>query len=158
MSCAMVCLLFSSVFHLFCVHSQKVQSWLSRFDYSGIAILITGSSFPPLVYGYACSPGFKYTYLILISSFCIIAFVVTLLPNTDKPEYRKLRGFLFIIVGLMAGIPGIHAGITSNPEILVRLFFWALGGAIYVGGALLYVARIPERFAPGKFDFFVFSL
>ena len=29
---------------------------------------------------------------------------------------------------------------------------WALGGAVYIGGALIYVFRIPERWYPKKFD------
>jgi channel protein (hemolysin III family) len=29
---------------------------------------------------------------------------------------------------------------------------FAIGGAIYIAGALIYVFRIPERFKPGKFD------
>ena len=32
---------------------------------------------------------------------------------------------------------------------------WALGGALYIFGAILYVLKFPERFKPGKFDFFV---
>jgi len=30
----------------------------------------------------------------------------------------------------------------------------ALGGAAYIGGALIYVFRIPERWYPGTFDLF----
>jgi adiponectin receptor len=29
-----------------------------------------------------------------------------------------------------------------------------IGGAIYIGGAIIYSLRIPERFFPYKFDFF----
>ena len=31
----------------------------------------------------------------------------------------------------------------------------ALGGALYIFGALLYANHIPERFAPGTFDYVV---
>ena len=31
---------------------------------------------------------------------------------------------------------------------------YAVGGAIYIFGALLYVCCVPERFMPGKFDIF----
>jgi len=83
-----------------------------------------------------------------------------------QPKYRRLRGFLFIFIGLFAGVPALHASLSkysffvkikkSDPNIHMNLIYWALGGAIYIAGALIYVARIPERFAPGKFDFFVF--
>jgi adiponectin receptor len=29
---------------------------------------------------------------------------------------------------------------------------FAIGGAIYILGACIYIARIPERWRPGKFD------
>jgi predicted membrane channel-forming protein YqfA (hemolysin III family) len=34
-------------------------------------------------------------------------------------------------------------------------FPWALGGALYIFGAILYMFKIPERFKPGHFDIFV---
>ena len=33
------------------------------------------------------------------------------------------------------------------------LHYLVLSGALYVVGALLYACRVPERFAPGKFDY-----
>ena len=155
MCCAIVCFGFSSSFHLMTAHSEWSLKLFSRLDYSGISILIAGSSFPPILYGYDCCPTIKYVYLSLIIFFCSTSFVVTLLPNSDQPKYRRLRGILFIIVGLLAGAPAIHAAITNNPNILVKSFYWIMGGIVYISGALLYVARIPERFLPGKFDYFV---
>ena len=34
-------------------------------------------------------------------------------------------------------------------------FPWALGGALYILGAVLYMLRVPERFSPGSFDLVV---
>lgn len=30
---------------------------------------------------------------------------------------------------------------------------WILGGAIYIAGACIYILRMPEKIAPGKFDY-----
>ncbi|MDR3548269.1 MAG: hemolysin III family protein [Candidatus Pacebacteria bacterium] len=38
---------------------------------------------------------------------------------------------------------------------MLDLSCWVAGALIYLFGAVLYIARIPERFAPGRFDFFV---
>lgn len=35
-----------------------------------------------------------------------------------------------------------------------HLFCWALGGAIYVLGGIIYILRIPERLKPKTFDYF----
>lgn len=31
---------------------------------------------------------------------------------------------------------------------------WVIGGSVYIGGAIFYVFRIPERWFPTKFDLF----
>ena len=158
MSAGIICFILSTIYHLFSSYSPYIQELFSRLDYSGIAILIAGSAFPPILYGFDCYPSIKYIYLCLITSTCFLSFIVTLLPNSDKPEYRKYRGFLFIVVGLLAGAPAIHATIVQDPKIYIAPFLWALGGGIYIIGALLYVVRIPERFAPGVFDYFVYLI
>jgi adiponectin receptor len=53
---AIFCLMCSSTFHLFHCYNEKLFNLLSRFDYSGIAILICGSTYPPIIYGFACTP------------------------------------------------------------------------------------------------------
>jgi len=98
---AILCLTFSAGMHLFDAYSEKLQTFLTRLDYGGIALLIAGSAFPPVVYGFACNPIPKYTYITIISLVCGSSFILTLLPGTDSPKYRNLRGFFFILVGIM---------------------------------------------------------
>lgn len=33
-----------------------------------------------------------------------------------------------------------------------KFWIFAVGGLIYIAGACIYIARIPERFRPGTFD------
>ncbi len=106
---AIVCLFFSSIFHLFNVYSEKAQALLSRLDYAGVGVLVTGSSFPPVLYGFACNPYIKWTYISVISTTNLVVLVITVLPGADGPRFRKLRGTLFIVIGLLAGISPIHA-------------------------------------------------
>lgn len=40
----------------------------------------------------------------------------------------------------------------------IKVTYWALGGVIYISGCLIYIARFPERFCPGKFDLIVKKL
>lgn len=110
---AMICLSMSSVYHLFSAHSRKIYSLTSRLDYAGISILICGSFFPPIYYMYFCIEGKHYIgliilYLVGITFFCVVVFVVSLLPAFQKPKYRCLRGSLFLILGLTAIVPCIN--------------------------------------------------
>lgn len=45
---AVICLGLSTVFHLFFVYSPEACSWLAKLDYTGITILIFGSSVPSI--------------------------------------------------------------------------------------------------------------
>jgi len=152
---AILCLLFSSIFHLFSNYGETTQTFLSRLDYGGIAILIAGSTFPPVIYGFACSYLAKIVYIVVTCVICLAAFVATLMPGADSPSYRKLRGFLFISAGLFAGLPLAQAMYFPDPSITLSVYYWVMGGVLYIVGVSFYIARMPERLAPGKFDIFV---
>jgi len=34
----------------------------------------------------------------------------------------------------------------------MNVFHWVMGGMFFLGGAVIYAMRIPERFWPGRFD------
>jgi len=73
------------------------------------------------------------------------------------PQKRKLRGILFLILGLSAGIPIVHLMIIGPGDGMIKtpnLIFWELGGIAYVFGAILYIIRFPEKYWPGKFCYF----
>jgi len=54
MASACICLGLSAIYHLFFVYSQNASDIFSRLDYGGIAILILGSTMPPINYLFAC--------------------------------------------------------------------------------------------------------
>lgn len=63
-------------------------------------------------------------------------------------------------MGLSAVIPTVHYCITDGfwAAVYEASFGWLLLMAfLYIGGALMYAWRIPERFFPGKFDLWVTS-
>ena len=155
---AILCLSFSAIFHLVGCISKTYYGLLSRFDYGGISLLITGSCFPPYYYFFYCDFKYGLIYLIFISIFGLATFFLSLTNNFNSSEMRGFRGKLYIIFGLCAGIPIIHLAIMGDrligytPDL--RLIFWYLGGITYVLGGILYIIRFPERIYPGKFDFF----
>lgn len=59
---------------------------------------------------------------------------------------------------MMGGFPMAHmAAVTELEEISTVFYYLILMGVMYVGGALLYAARFPERFFPGRFDYLLSS-
>ena len=89
--------------------------------------------------------------------FCSITLVLFLVPGFDRPKYRVFRGTSFVILGLTSCIPIIHLEFFSDQRYLYdfKTKPWAMGGAFYIFGAVLYMLRIPERFRPGTFDIIV---
>ena len=47
-------------------------------------------------------------YLAIISTFSFIVFVCTLSPGFHGPKYRRIRGSLFLILGVSTSIPIFH--------------------------------------------------
>ena len=77
---------------------------------------------------------------------------MTLIPEFDKARYRAVRGIMYVALGLGTGVcffmfMALDPYITYN-----KGWIYALGGYIYIQGAIIYVIRCPERCAPGKFD------
>ena len=97
-------------------------------------------------------------YLSFISIFAITVFFFTLSPDFHVPKRRRLRGTLFLTLGISTAIPILHLAFfgkyVNGFEKSPHLIFWYLGGISYVTGALIYIQRIPEKRRPGKHDIF----
>ncbi|XP_021851255.1 heptahelical transmembrane protein 4 isoform X4 [Spinacia oleracea] len=151
---AMFCLLASSACHLLCCHSERLSYIMLRFDYAGIAALITTSFYPPVYYSFMCNLFFCNLYLSLITILGIATIVFSLSPVFQNPEYRSIRASLFFGMGISGVAPIFHKLILyrHQPEALQTTGYEILMGAFYGIGALIYAKRIPERWWPGKFD------
>ncbi|KAM7277953.1 hypothetical protein ACFE04_005087 [Oxalis oulophora] len=151
---AMFCLLASSTCHLLSCHSERLSYIMLRFDYAGIAALIATSFYPPVYYSFMCNPLFCNLYLGTITVLGIATIIFSLLPVFQKPEFRVYRASLFFGMGMSGVAPILHKLILYRnlPEAIQTTGYEVLMGVFYGLGALIYAARIPERWKPGKFD------
>ncbi|KAM0793438.1 hypothetical protein ACM66B_000883 [Microbotryomycetes sp. NB124-2] len=152
---AATCLGFSGTFHTLSCHSKEVAHRWNQFDYAGIVVLISGTFVPAVRYGFFCDPHLRTFYICAIYLVGAGTAYTVLAPHARTPEYRRFRAWVFIGMGLSAVFPVGHAvvryGLERASESL-SLQWLALGGFLYILGAVLYAERVPERFAPGKFD------
>ena len=136
--------------------SQKIHKYFSRFDYGGISLLISGSTFPPYFYFFYCDKVYQIIYLIFISFFGLCVFLYSFNEKFHLKETKKIRGTLFLIFGISAGIPILHMAFFGKDIKgffgMPKLFFWYIGGLCYILGAFLFMFRFPEKLFPGKFD------
>ena len=65
------------------------------------------------------------------------------MPGFYGPKYRKIRGSLFLILGISTSIPILHlaffgkyvVGFEKKPH----LIFWYIGGILYFIGGLFFI-------------------
>ncbi|RNA22337.1 adiponectin receptor [Brachionus plicatilis] len=152
---AIICLLCSALFHTFYCYSPNVSKLFSKIDYCGISVLTMGSFVPWLYYAFYCDALPKIAYLVLIGILGISCIVVSLWDKFSTPQFRAVRAGMFIALGLSGLIPALHYILVfgSYKAFNVGALGWLILMAIlYITGACLYAARIPERLFPGKFD------
>ena len=90
-----------------------------------------------------------------MSSFGAVTAAVTLLPMFRTPKWRPFRAGMFVALGLSGFIPVLHGlsiyGLAGlDKQLGLR---WVMAEAfMYILGAGIYAARVPEKWAPGRFD------
>ncbi|KIW68104.1 hypothetical protein PV04_04071 [Phialophora macrospora] len=159
MSCffagAAFCLGISASFHTLSNHSPSVARFWNQLDYAGISLLIAGSFVPSVYYGFWCHPVKQWTYWIMICSLGVACTTMSVLPRFRTPEWRPIRALMFVGMGISAVFPvfeGLRIFGLEDMEKQMGLSWVVLQGALYILGAGLYAARIPEAWYPGKFD------
>lgn len=153
------CLGFSAMYHLFWIHSRTVSQWMIRMDYGGICILIMGSSYPAILYGFACGPvsTARNFFIILITTSCSLTFLTLLLPSLNKGDVRVCRSITFFFLGFSAGLPLAYMFIfdSANQQFYlptISAYPYLYGGIAYSIGATIFGTRVPEKYYPVRFD------
>jgi len=151
---AQMMMLFSVLFHTFyCLN--HVYGHLARLDLSGIGTLIVGSYYFPLYYTFHCDMFWFAFYVGCISVLGFACIYHCWARPVHNPGLEWLRAIIFIALGLFGVVLPIPHGIYLYGIDFMWPIIWrlALMGITYISGALIYVAKAPERYRPGKFDF-----
>ncbi|CAL8093824.1 unnamed protein product [Orchesella dallaii] len=155
---AISCLGLSFAFHTLHCHSEFVGKLFSKLDYVGIALLIMGSFFPWLYYGFYCEKSLQIFYFSVTFVLGFTSIVVSLWDKFGEPRFRPLRAGLFVGFGMSGVIPAVHYALAKgwiHAISKASLGWLILMGVLYVLGAVVYAVRIPERWFPGKCDIWV---
>mmetsp|Transcript_29871 Transcript_29871/g.21621 ORF Transcript_29871/g.21621 Transcript_29871/m.21621 type:complete len:191 (+) Transcript_29871:706-1278(+) len=146
----------STTCHWLYSKSKRCCGFVSRLDYAGIAIMIMGSCYPFICYKFACGSMIFYRRMFLsgITLISLACFVACMTPSFMKAKNKGLRGIMFITLGLLTLVifAFLYIMDDTTEALPAKVGPYALGGAIYIFGAILYVTDVPERFWPGKFD------
>ncbi|CAF1404372.1 unnamed protein product [Didymodactylos carnosus] len=144
------CMLSSTMLHLLSGCSAKIYSSCLQLDLLGIAIATLASICIELHLLFKCDLYTKYFYQ--TSAVLLIATIV--FDHVLKPD-NTINSTGFIAVALAGFIPVLHwiyvNGYNSNVQyfLLHIMLFYAIFGV----GIFFFRTKIPERFAPGCFDY-----
>ncbi|GMS90502.1 hypothetical protein PENTCL1PPCAC_12677, partial [Pristionchus entomophagus] len=150
---AVFCLGLSFTYHTLSCHSPDMSKLFHKLDYVGISLLIVGSFIPWIYYGFYCRRGPKITYISLICLLGVASVCVSMMDTFSEPAFRPIRAGVFVTMGLSAVIPALHFILTDGLDSMLKenefICLLTMAG-LYIGGAAIYAARVPERFFPGK--------
>lgn len=96
--------------------------------------------------------------LIYLSIVCVLGISAIIVAQWDRfatPKHRQTRAGVFLGLGLSGVVPTMHFTIAEGfvkATTVGQMGWFFLMAVMYITGAGLYAARIPERFFPGKFD------
>ncbi|KAF7846016.1 hypothetical protein BT93_L5592 [Corymbia citriodora subsp. variegata] len=152
---AAACLGMSATYHTISNHSEAVARVGNQLDYVGIVCLIWGSFIPSIYFGFARRPELVGWYWAMITALAAACITVSITPRFRTPAWRPFRALMFVSMGLSAVVPVLHGlriyGLAQL-ERQIGLSWLVLQGLLYITGAGLYAARVPERLASGRFD------
>lgn len=153
---AILCLLCSTIFHTFSAHNHPlVYSAMAALDYSGISLLIFGSFAVATNYMLYCFVWWRTFYLACMIICCIVGLIVSWIPSFKAPKYRLLRAVFFVSYGCIAATGIFHSIHLNGWEFTrehINLEYLVLEVFLYLLGACIYAARIPESWFPGRLD------
>ncbi|KAL3900830.1 MAG: hypothetical protein SGCHY_001052 [Lobulomycetales sp.] len=152
-----ICMGCSTLFHLFCCHSQECSMKFQKLDYLGICGIIIGSFVPIAYYGFYCNFAMQAIYISVMTIGCAVTIFLSVSSIFVDPRYRNLRIGSFMAFYAMGAFPLIHLFSIYPVDFVTKaVSFFALMKmtAILLVAVIFYAMRLPERFFPGTFDIF----
>ena len=145
----------SAVFHTLSDHSEQVQRRTVKADYLAGVLVIWASGISMQFFGFHTQPlarNLYWTITTLVTSACA---AFSLSPSFRRPQDRRKR---FMVYCLLAGslfLSVMHGVLMNGYEEQDRRmglsYFFGLAGFNF-SAAVIYAARIPERWFPKTFD------
>ncbi|KAI9845486.1 MAG: hypothetical protein M1837_004824 [Sclerophora amabilis] len=149
------CLVCSTLWHT--MNSIAEQTLMERFacvDYTGISLLIAASTLTSQYTAFYCEPVSRRIYMTTTAVLGVSGVVVTWHPTFNRADMQWARVAFYITLVVTGLVPVVQLNLTRGPA--WSFYFYApvlKSFAVYLGGAIVYASRVPERWWPGGFDY-----
>ncbi|KAK8069457.1 hypothetical protein PG994_006073 [Apiospora phragmitis] len=145
-----VCFTFSATFHVNWNNSKEFTALCNKLDYLGILVFMWGAGIPTIYYGFYCNEGLRWLYWTSTSGTALACGISTLNPHFSSPKFRHWRACFYAGFGLSSIIFIVHGWELQKARMYLVWMGWMATSNLV--GAALYAIRIPERWAPYRFD------
>lgn len=149
------CLICSVVWHA--MNSISDQTLMERFacvDYTGISLLVAASIMTTEYTAFYCEPVSRSIYLSTTFALGTIGTVIPWHPTFNRSDMAWARVGFYVSLAATGFFPVLQ--LTMERGWSATSYFYApvtRSILVYLGGALLYAAKLPERWRPGWFDY-----
>lgn len=108
-----------------------------------LSLAVVASFYPPVYYGFMCSPGLKLFYLASTTALGLSTLSVTLLQRFQDPSWHAARALLFVTLGVWGVVPLMHSAWLNGgvPEVSSAVQLDLLMGAVYLVSVLFLYDR-----------------
>ncbi|KAI9818029.1 MAG: hypothetical protein M1827_000653 [Pycnora praestabilis] len=149
------CLVCSTLWHT--MNSIAEQTLMERFacvDYTGISLLIAASIMTTEYTAFYCEPVSRWIYIFFTASLGIGGVILPWHPTFNRADMNWARVAFYVSLGATGLIPYVQLRYTRGAEWTAHFYLPVLKSmAVYLVGAVVYAAQIPERWWPGGFDY-----
>jgi adiponectin receptor len=149
------CLVCSMMWHTMCsISNQSLMESFACVDYTGISLLVASSIMTTEYTAFYCEPVSRYIYISITFILGCLGALLAWNPSFNRPDYAWIRVGFYVSLATTGFIPIIQ--LTLQRGWNETAYFYApitKSILVYLGGALLYAAKLPERLMPGWFDY-----
>lgn len=149
------CLVCSTVWHT--MNSISNQTLMERFacvDYTGISLLVAASIMTTEYTAFYCEPFSRWVYMFTTFILGAAGTVLPWHPTFNRADMNWMRVLFYVTLAATGFVPIFQ--LTYERGWHETAYFYApitKSILVYLGGAILYAGKVPERFMPGAFDY-----
>ncbi|KFH42316.1 hypothetical protein ACRE_069790 [Hapsidospora chrysogenum ATCC 11550] len=152
---ACLTLVCSTVWHTMnAVADVDAMSMYACVDYTGISLLIAASIMTTEYTAFYCDPLSRWIYMGLSAFLGVGGVILPWHPKFNGADMAWARVAFYVGLALTGFMPILQLHVTHGPDFVYDFYspiFKSLG--VYLGGAVIYASKIPERWCPGWFDY-----
>lgn len=149
------CLVCSCVWHAMCsISNQTLMERFACVDYTGISLLVAASIITTEYTAFYCEPTSRWVYLGTTLALGVAGTILPWHPTFNRSDMAWARVGFYVTLAMTGFVPIFQLTLQRGWD--ETAYFYApitKSILVYFLGALMYAAKIPERFLPGAFDY-----